>query len=390
MTYSQKQNAYRVYRRLLKGETGYIKDPSKYKDYLTTEEYEDLLKMNQKKRRELDLKGYRKDKGQIRPQSRAGGKQYYHKTYNRENIVNLLKRNPDGKIVDSTREKDSRNIVGIFNLFNTDNMAEIIETNTAEQILDKLKSKYKGGLISVLQSFMKLIEDLSPQLAKKFGKDNIDYMRKALNRLKEEKTQKNFEDREADTNDYTKMFEELTNKEEDYAKKTPYTQEHLILALYSKNIIDSEGKIALIPRSYFAKVRVLHTRDAEHHQIGDFEDGNSYNPNTKRLKITQFKTGKRFSYDFVVNTYMANLIKKSLEKEPRDYLLTGADKTKPINEKTLLKKINKLTGYGINNLRRILENSVLKTNKFNKVDVATAAGHSVAIAEQNYRQKRMD
>lgn len=346
--WSQQKSANRYYKRLTTGLTKRSNiDPVKYKDYLTKEQYDEILRI------------LNKDPVKI-------NKDLYTLNYIKDKLIN----NPNDNIKLSTKTKHKNTIGGIYNLFNADNLIQVIDTNKIE-LVEKIKNAYVSSTtqISVL---LILLENLLPELTDPY-KNLIEYLKDSRRDLTNIQSANDFENRKQDDTDYSAEYKkllELKNKYKDYSN------EHLIALLYTDGIYNSKKVLTMVARGYFKDVNIVEDED----DINDTD--NFYILSTGRLILNDFKTSKIYKYNYILPINIQTIIKLSLNLRPRKWLI--ADKNGDKLKSTAYWKLCQNTlGIGNQQYRKIIENEFIK-NKYDQIKLADAMGHSVNTQKRNY------
>ena len=162
---------------------------------------------------------------------------------------------------------------------------------------------------------------------------------------------------------YIQHYEDLFAIEENYAEKAYASQEHLISLMYSRGLLNNQGKPILIPRNSFADVELI-KNDKKEIIIKPVTAGkgyNYYNINTGRLLLQSYKTHKKYGdIDIILSKYTIKTIKQSLILRPREWLFTtilNNDKYKDNSSFGTL--ISNTLGITVNQIRRAFINYYL-------------------------------
>eukprot|EP00965_Chrysotila_dentata_P254547 6211914-Pleurochrysis_carterae.AAC.1 len=135
------------------------------------------------------------------------------------------------------------------------------------------------------------------------------------------------------------------------------TRENLIFLLYTKGIYDVEGKLTMIPRSYFIAVQIVETSSQGN------KTENFYVTSEGRLNIiNNHKTSNVNKYSYVLPDEIQSVINKSLEDQPREWLISKADGDRHTSSALSALVGRVLGGMSVNLYRHTMENVFMDCN----------------------------
>lgn len=341
------QNARAQLRALKSGKVKSIRDPTKYKDLLTPNEYQELIDLiNSKIKTEITDTKF---KGTLQEMT---------------DIINSR----DTK--DNTKKTHINSVKSLLKIFKVNTLEEVIKNNTVDNINKVINENYKSpaGLYNILLLFFDNNEELKNTYKSKYNK-----LKEQTGKTKDETTLNSYTKRLEDTNDYQTEYNNIINKtnEDDTL--------NLIHKLYTIGINNHKGQLTMIPRNYFKNVRLVE-------EDINTESENWYNYNTGRLVINDHKTSNKFKYNYFLPDEVVTLIEKSIQDKPRLFLFSNQLGNMPIDENMLQKKIKLALGVSINEYRKIMENYFIQFKNIPIETVEKAMGHQLTTSLISYKQ----
>lgn len=383
MTWNPQIAANRYYKRIVSGTFKRTNiNPSKYKAYLTTEQLKEIKKVVEKNKLLCSKVPCRSDFGKKRTAKASNEPEpEFDKTkYTIKYLQYLLRNNPNDKITQSTKEKHAKIISSLLKFFEVTTLVELFEKYSKEEILQRLTDKYASAL-NIIGVINILIQDITPEVGKHVGKDIIDFFKFSKAPLKASETLRNKERIAQDDTDYKKIYDDIVKREEQLRKTKYATMVHLFNVLHLKGIFDNQGKLKMIPRGYYKKVQIIDD-DAKSNDTENF-----YNKKTGKIIINDLKTKNHFRFKYIFDKDVKKLIDVSLDRLPRDYLITN-------NQGELLTD----TGYsnlhksaltiGNRDYRKIMETKVVYDFDVSRVDASLASAHTIDSQENSYLLKQ--
>jgi|TARA_Y100000389_G_scaffold205122_1_gene263531 hypothetical protein len=252
--------------------------------------------------------------------------------------------------------------------------SDIFDDNLPSLIDDKYKDStgYYGFLLYIIDS----CESLKKTVSKKFKTK----LKKRFETSKNEQHAIYIESRKEQLN-YEKVYKELFEVEKQLRHTDYGSMKHVIAILYSIALYDKNDVIHMNPRNYFLKVRLIDTDD-------DFSDKeNCYNYLNGRLKICCYKTSDLYDpYDIRFNDDVITILKKSIEMNPRTYLIEKV-KSGLMKNNSLSEMITRTMGYNIDTIRKSIESYEINVKKQSRLHLAMVSRHTVVTQEISYLSK---
>eukprot|EP00965_Chrysotila_dentata_P145570 4808630-Pleurochrysis_carterae.AAC.1 len=155
--------------------------------------------------------------------------------------------------------------------------------------------------------------------------------------------------------------------------------ENLLYLPYTKGIYDVDGKLTMIPRSYFNAVQIV--------EIGSQtnKSDNFYVTSEGRLIINDHKTSNVYKYSYVLPKEVQAAIHKSLKDQPREWLISKAD-----GDRYTLSALSSLVGRVLGGMPvncHTMENVFMDRN-MPAAPLARAMGHSVDTQIKHYLKRK--
>jgi hypothetical protein len=315
---------------------------------------------------------------------REGIRRYIGEMEEKEEITETTKKNYREKmLVIERRIKKKYDEVDI--------MEKLKKVKEIENMLKKEYPKSYKDYISAIISISKHSENFK----KVIGEENIERYREIMKEGNEEITEKKMsgksEKEVPEWGEIIKMREEIEEKE-------PYTQKHLIIALYT-----------YIPplRDDYGEVRIKYPEEEESEseksedEEEEEEKGNEFDINTGELVIREYKTKKVYG-EIRINIEkeypeLYRIILESLIKNPREYLITTKEnkaKWEIYKKGRLSDRIKYILGYTINQIRSsyttyIIDNKSKYTKK-EVIKIYRIMGHSAETALLHYYNEKKE
>jgi hypothetical protein len=267
---------------------------------------------------------------------------------------------------------------------NTDNFATVYTKWSAEQIVQKIKNKYQAPDLYV--KFLLYVVERSEKLKRIITEAKYKKLLAQLQPLNAAAEVARLEKRQADQVDYISVYKDLFAVEKKWEKDRPASKEHLLAILYSIGCYADDGTIQLISRNYFWNVLLV----SNNNQMRD-KGENYYNHNNGRLLLNVYKTSDKYEpYDIILHKHARKYIKMSVQQAPRKYLFeTGKNNNGgryAEGGSGLANQVKLTTGYGINVIRKTIENYEIQTNNTDRQLLAHAARHSPTVSFTSYQQ----
>ena len=245
-------------------------------------------------------------------------------------------------------------------------------------------SNYIAMLLYVYDSSTKLKEIVDKQ----------DKTKKLIEQLKEEKNDSmdrekvlSREFKKDDMTNYIQHYKDLFAIEEEFAKEDYASQEHLVSLMYSKGLLNNQGKPIFIPRNSFADVELIkNDNEIITKPVTAGKGYNYYNINSGRLFLQSYKTKAKYgNVDIKLSNYTVKAIKASLVLRPRKWLFTTVlQNGKYNNNSSFGTVISNTLGITVNQIRRAFINYYLHFIEMPRNEIAKLARHSVETDEFTY------
>lgn len=290
------------------------------------------------------------------------------------------------KIIEKNTQKESttKNYKSRVNTFlkimniEDDNFSIIFSKTNIQKLIQIILKKYKDP--TSYFGFILFILSKSEKLNSCVPNDTFDKIKKLFDDFKSKQTVKQLQDRREDVN-YKKVYDDIFEKEKEYYKTNFGSIKHIIALMYTRGLYDNNKVIHMIPRNYFVNIKMVENDN----NMNDVE--NFYNSKTGRLLINDYKTsGIYASYDIILNNDVRNIILKSIEKFPRNYLITQPDGSLYKNN-SLSEKIKKYLDYNIDIIRKSIESYEYNINKIDRTHLAIVSRHTILTQEISYLAK---
>lgn len=259
----------------------------------------------------------------------------------------------------------------------------IFKRNTIDVILRKLSKKYETPSAYIQFLLWVLERSVDLQRIVKNADSILARLRKELRITSDREKVAARDEAEDDDTDYEQIYQNLFENEKRLAKKENGSQDHLIAAMYSRAVYGSTKKdLRIIPRNYFWKLWLV--RDDKEFKKGE----NSLNINSGRLFIDDYKTVRRYGQiDIMLNSYLKNLIQKSVKADPRKLLFVNTRKKPYSNSNLFSQRISTVLGIGIDLFRKAIINHELDNGR-RRDELAQKSAHSVQTNELVYQRKK--
>jgi hypothetical protein len=287
-------------------------------------------------------------------------------------IMNIIEKIPN----ENTKKTYRSRANALIDLSGVKNgvFSDIFDDNLPSLIDNKYKDStgYYGFLLYIIDS----CESLKKTVSKKFKTK----LKKRFETSKNEQHAIYIESRKEQLN-YEKVYKELFDVEKKLRQTDYGSMKHVIAILYSKALYDKNDVIHMNPRNYFLKVRLIDTDD-------DFSDKeNCYNYLNGRLKICCYKTSDLYEpYDIRFNDDVVAILKKSIEMNPRTYLIEKV-KGGLMKNNSLSEMITRTMGYNIDTIRKSIESYEINVKKQSRLHLAMVSRHTVVTQEISYLSK---
>ena len=256
-----------------------------------------------------------------------------------------------------------------------ENFSSIFCKSNIKKLLSTLINSYKDP--TSYFGFILFILSKSTKLTECVPKDTFDIVKKNFDDYKSRQTVKQLQDRREDVN-YERVYKHIFNKEQKYNTELFASMKHVISVMYTHALYDNNGTIHMIPRNYFVQVMIV-----ENDKKMNTKD-NFYNVNTGRLLINDYKTSKLYEpYDIFLTPKVKKIIKTSLEKLPRKYLITQPDGSL-YSDNSLSEIVKKYLNYNIGVIRKSIESYEFNVNHTDRTHLAMVSRHTVLTQEVSY------
>lgn len=265
----------------------------------------------------------------------------------------------------------------IMNIDN-ENFSIIFSKSNIQKLIDYILKTYKDP--TSYFGFILFMLSKSEKLNNCVPKDTFDKIKKHFDDYKSKQTVKQLQDRHEDV-DYKYVYNHIFNKEKEYRKNESGSIKHIISLMYTHALYDNNNIIHMIPRNYFVNIKIVKNDN----NMNDNE--NFYNSKTGRLLINNYKTSGIYEpYDVILNNDVRNIIVKSFEQNPRNYLITQPDGSEYKNN-SLSEIIKKYLGYNIDTIRKSIESYEYNIKKTDRTHLAIVSRHTILTQEVSYLAK---
>lgn len=250
-------------------------------------------------------------------------------------------------------------------------------------------TSYYDFLYFILKASPKLLNDHQPDKGL-VPPSTLELIEKTRNESKNKQVAKQLQDRRNDV-EFIQVWKKIFEVEKKLSISDYGSMKHVIALMYTKALYDTNDVIHMNPRNYFLKV-VLVRDDSD-----ILDKGNFYNLSNGRLVINDYKTSKIYdSYDVTLTEYCRDVITRSLQMFPRDFLVervssSNNNNTTPATDDRLYKN-NSLSdmvkaifdGHSINKIRKSIESYEINVKKSSSIHLADVSRHTVITQTTNY------
>ena len=267
------------------------------------------------------------------------------------------------------------NASSLQQLFNVDMFSDIFNKYSDAEIVDRITKKYANAspylaVILWLASFNNILGTL-------ISYERLKTYRYAFHNAKNIQaacTIANKQIQSVSEHKVDSMFKtELNLRETAFA-----SDEHLVSMMYTTALYDEHGRIHMIPRNYFVKIRLIQDES----KLNKKE--NFLVVPTGRMILNDYKTAGMYPpYDVFLPGAVMNAIRESLKVSPREYLFESRDRS-PYKPSSLGAIIKKVMGYSVDDIRKSLESYEILVKQTDRVHVAFVARHTVSVQEISY------
>lgn len=271
-------------------------------------------------------------------------------------------------------------------------LSRIFEDPT--KLLQRIENHYRDPtsyydfLYFILKASPKLLNDHQPDKGL-VPPSTLELIEKTRNESKNRQVAKQLQDRRDDV-EFIRVWKKIFEVEKQLSISDYGSMKHIIALMYTRALYDANDVIHMNPRNYFLKVALVRN-DSD-----ILEKGNFYNLSNGRLVINDYKTSKIYdSYDVTLTEYCRDVITRSLQRFPRDFLVERVsisdNNTPPATEDHLYKN-NSLSdmvkaifdGYSINKIRKSIESYEINVKNSSSIHLADVSRHTVITQTTNY------
>jgi hypothetical protein len=276
---------------------------------------------------------------------------------------------------EATASTYKSNASSLQQLFNVEMFSDIFNKYSDEEIIDRITNRYANA--SPYLAIILWLASFNDVLGTLISYDRLKTYRYAFHNAKNIQTAitlANKPTQSASETNVDRMFTtELHLRETKYA-----SNEHLVSMMYTVALYDKDGIIHMIPRNYFANIRLVYD-DSKLNKKENF-----LVVPTGRLILNDYKTSGMYPpYDVILPNVVMDAIRESIKVTPRDYLFVSRDKT-PYIASSLGAIIKKIMGLSVDEIRKTLETYEILVKQTDRVHVAFAARHTVSVQEISY------
>jgi|DEB0MinimDraft_4_1074332.scaffolds.fasta_scaffold33071_2 hypothetical protein len=314
-----------------------------------------------------------------------------------------------------TRTQDKSNAKTLCVIYKTTDFREILNDDpksfyekVASYIIPNGKSKGKtydaSTRLKKLAVIFTLLNEYEPAISYVKNKTNHDF-ETYYNELEEISTQ-NARTSQSDTlqkritnitgheellNELKQLFGLEQTLKEKSLKSLEDNLNYIIILMFSYGCFNKSVKpenVAFIPRLSIDKIAINNTRSSK--VEGDTK---VYHRRTGRMYIKgsdALKTGKRYSFDYIVTPYVKKQLSLSINKFPRDILLDQLNSEKIGKQLSKLIRANTTMKSDTNTKIRHLYETIFKVLKVDELTISSAMAHDPFTGDVIYTEKLKD
>ena len=258
--------------------------------------------------KKIDVTDFFSDDEEEPPKSKSKTKQ--SKTMSLGEIIQLINEIPDGTLKPASKKTYINKLNAIKKYAKCDENDFVECFNDAEKTVPLILKEAPVYGIQYLAVFKSLIKYL-PKFAEQFSPNIIKNYEEAMKKSADAVTDHIQNKKKVPPTAWSK-FKNAADKAQQIV---PFSNEHLITALYTD--------YAPI-RDDYGDVRITNK---------DLDSGNFYNTKTKKLHLNDYKTSGKYGAQAIsLPKALTTVIEKSILKQPRSYLFTKLDTSKPFGK----------------------------------------------------------